>query len=197
MAAASTGSIEALLVQRYPGVRVVKQATVQSLWGGYGQILRLHLEPSDADAPRTVVVKRVAPPPDEGGLSHERKCRSYVVEQLFYETCAARLDPTLCRVPALLCSGASLRSVETLLVLEDLDADDPGFGGRRHALSVADARACMVWLAHFHRTFLVTRGTVWPEGMWEQVRWPGASREGKTLSGRQALILSLYAMSHV
>ena len=166
MAAAPPSSVEALLAQCYPGVRVTKQETVQSLWGGYGQILRLHLE-GCAAAPGTVVVKRVAPP-DDRGISHERKCRSYVVEQAFYEQCASRLDPALCRVPKLLGSGSAQRG-ETLFVLEDLDA--VGFGDRRYSLSLPDARACVVWLAHFHRTFLGTRGTKeGPDGLWEQVR---------------------------
>ena len=143
---------------------------VRSWWGGYGQILRVHLEGCSA-APPTVVVKRVAPPRDEGGISHERKCKSYKVEQAFYETCAAKLDPMVCRVPTLLCSDNSTKG-ETLFVLEDLDAPAAGFDGRRHSLDLDGARACVSWLAHFHRAFLGARdrpgGPPPPAGLWDQ-----------------------------
>jgi hypothetical protein len=176
MAEAHSNEIEALLAQRYPGVQIQKKSVVQSLWSGYGQILRLHLGPKGISAPNTVVVKLVKPPQGDSGISHERKCNSYVVEQFFYETCAARLDPQHCRVPTLLCSGQRQQSGETLFVLEDLDAQEAGFGGRRHSLSLKDAQACVVWLAHFHRTFLNTKGKSTPEGLWEQVRETGVGR---------------------
>ena len=176
MAEAHSNEIEALLAQRYPGVQIQKKSVVQSLWSGYGQILRLHLGPKGISAPNTVVVKLVKPLQGDSGISHERKCNSYVVEQFFYETCAARLDPQHCRVPTLLCSGQRQQSGETLFVLEDLDAQEAGFGGRRHSLSLKDAQACVVWLAHFHRTFLNTKGKSTPEGLWEQVRETGVGR---------------------
>eukprot|EP00613_Pedinella_sp_CCMP2098_P023735 CAMPEP_0171709662 /NCGR_PEP_ID=MMETSP0991-20121206/15584_1 /TAXON_ID=483369 /ORGANISM="non described non described, Strain CCMP2098" /LENGTH=339 /DNA_ID=CAMNT_0012299757 /DNA_START=92 /DNA_END=1111 /DNA_ORIENTATION=- len=150
---------------------IVRSAVVQSLWSGYGSIIRLWLSGGDG-VPTSVIAKRVQPPRDESGIGHERKCRSYVVEQCFYEKYAGLLNPGLCRVPQLLCSDHSVPG-ETLFILEDLDPVElgPGFGERRSRLDVQDARSCVVWLAQFHKTFLNKNvglgsgsGGVWAQG---------------------------------
>jgi hypothetical protein len=175
MAAAPKDRLELLVEAAFPGARVVTRSRVQTLWSGYGEIVRLGLEGGAGAAPRTVVAKRVAPPLDESGFSHERKCKSYEVEQLFYAQCSGRLDPALCRVPRLLASdGGAGGQGETLFVLEDLDAREAGaYAGRKGAMGLEDARACVVWLAHLHRTFLHDttgrqRRPAGCEGLWEQ-----------------------------
>lgn len=144
------------------GARVRSGARVQSLWSGYGEIVRVHLERDpDAHAASTAILKCVRPPrsvPPEETFAHRRKCRSYDVEVAFYRTYAPRCDAS-CRVPARLAHRASPEG--WLLALEDLDA--AGFGGRRHRLDARELELCLAWLASFHATFLGVR----PEGLWE------------------------------
>ena len=67
---------------------------IQTLWSGYGEILRLQLTGADVD---TVVLKRVDPPTRARhrrgwttSRSHERKLRSYQVELCWYRDWAPR-----------------------------------------------------------------------------------------------------------
>lgn len=115
---------------------------IQSLWSGYGEVRRIHVEGGPAP---TVVVKHVRPPAN----AHPRKTRSYEVEAAFYRDFAPRCGP-VCRVAR--CHGAWVEDDETVFVLEDLGPS----GG-------ADVKACLRWLAAFHGTYL----GVAPEGLWE------------------------------
>lgn len=134
------------------GLAVRGQRRVQSLWAGYGEIVRLEL----ADG-RRLVLKEVAPPPAVQDRSHARKVRSYAVEAAFYRTYAAHTDET-CRVAHLVAcdDGPPLR-----LLLEDLDA--AGFPTRRGR--TVDLAPCVAWLSAFHARFLgVAPEALWPEG---------------------------------
>jgi hypothetical protein len=126
---------------------------VQSLWGGYGEVVRYSLEGADRS---TVVVKHVLPGPGLG-IGHARKLRSYDVEQAFYTEQAIRCGPR-CRVAQ--CLHAEHADGEWLFVLEDLDA--AGFGGRSRRPSEDQRNRCLRWLAAFHATFL----GVEPRGLW-------------------------------
>ncbi|MEM7245475.1 MAG: oxidoreductase family protein [Acidobacteriota bacterium] len=134
---------------------------IQSLWSGYGEIRRVHLT---GHALESVVVKRVSPPTDTDhprgwntSRSHERKLRSYVIEEHWYsrwaERCAGRA-----RVPR--CLGTQASDGQSLFVLEDLD--DAGFPYRRQDATDEDILACLGWLADFHARFLGAA----PEGLW-------------------------------
>ena len=113
---------------------------VQSLWGGYGEIVRVAL-----DDERTVIVKSVsAPERPASDVSHARKQRSYDVEQAFYARYANECGPH-CRV------ATRIATRPGLLVLEDL-------GTRR----LGDEGRALRWLAAFHATFLDRA----PEGLW-------------------------------
>ena len=145
---AATGAAEARRIVR-----------LQTLWSGWGEIVRLALR--DGPAP-TVIVKRVQPPAQSAhplgwgsSRSADRKRRSYVVEAAFYADHAARCRS---RIPAVhhLSPG--------LFILEDLDA--AGFTGRAVAgLSDRAIGQCLDWLADFHAGFLHTAPAgLWPEG---------------------------------
>jgi hypothetical protein len=134
---------------------------IQSLWGGYGEVLRVLLE---GCAVPSAVVKYIVPPRqalesrDAKMLrSHRRKLRSYEVELAFYGKYAACCDDS-CRVPL------AYHTVQTaegpLFVLEDLDA--AGFSARRSSPSEAELHDCLRWLASFHATFLGAA----PDGLW-------------------------------
>ncbi len=135
---------------------------VQSLWSGYGQIVRCHLDGGHAPS---VIVKHVrwpAQPRHPRGWStdhsHERKLRSYEVETAWYERYAPDC-PDGCRVPRAL--SIESRTDDVIMVMEDLDAS--GFAGRRQDVTADELDACLSWLASFHATFM----GVAPEGLWE------------------------------
>lgn len=155
------------IAQATGATRAHRVERIQSLWSGYGKIVRVAL---DDAAHETVIVKSVKPPTtaiDEhehsprglGSLrSHLRKCRSYDVEMAWYRGLAKRCDDA-CRVPALLASRTSEN--EWTFVLEDLDAI--GFETRVRNPNQAQVEACLSWLAAFHARFLFVE----PEGLWK------------------------------
>ena len=150
---------------------------IQTLWDGYGQILRVHLV--GAVLP-SVVVKYVAPPIRSGresmDRSHGRKLKSYTVERVWYERYAQRCSDA-CRVPR--CLASHEQNGQWLFVLEDLDA--AGFAARRRELRDADVRAVLRWLARFHATFLEVK----PEGLWNVgTYWHLATRPDELLALR-------------
>jgi hypothetical protein len=141
---------------------LVESETIQSLWSGYGKIVRCGLKESKLDS---VVVKHVHWPDSNHhprgwntSRSHERKVKSYQVETAWYGQYASRCDDT-CRIPK--CLALETHGDEVFMVMEDLDAS--GFNERRSYVSEADIKACLSWLAHFHATFMNEK----PVGLWE------------------------------
>ncbi|MBU1241507.1 ecdysteroid 22-kinase family protein [Myxococcota bacterium] len=141
---------------------VEEMESIQELWSGYGEILRVKL--GGATSP-SVVVKHVRFPRSKkaGSRSHERKLRSYGVETSWYENYSHRCGEG-CRVPHAL--AIARQGEEVLIVMEDLDV--VGFSRRRYSLSPDEMFLCLSWLAHFHATFmgctptaLWKRGTYW------------------------------------
>lgn len=142
-------------VRRVTGAKTATRAErIQSLWSGYGEIVRVDLSGASA---ASVILKRVEPPRGRG-LSHERKLRSYDVERAWYRSYAARCDER-CRVPR--CLAVEATEAGWLFLLEDLDA--AGFSARRSALRPSELDRCLAWLADFHATFLGEPAV----GLWE------------------------------
>ena len=138
------------------------QEKLQTLWSGYGSLLRVKLEGSSF---QTAIVKHIVLPEQSNHprgwntqLSHQRKMKSYEVETHWYQRFSALCDDA-CRVPH--CLGAIEQGRERVILLEDLDA--VGYSERRMSLSYNDVGAGLDWLAHFHARFLHTR----PEGLWD------------------------------
>ena len=73
---------------------VTRMNRIQGLWSGYGEVVRLAVNGRGKDDnPQTIVVKRVAPPSQDGeDIGHERKLRSYEVESNFYRFFSANLE---------------------------------------------------------------------------------------------------------
>ena len=150
-------------VAKIANVNAVEQVEViQSLWSGYGQIVRVRLQGADSDhaGAGTAIVKFVDPPESRdhkygwsGDVSHQRKLRSYDNETHWYRN-ASQYCGSACRVPQLIGAEASDNDENPswLLVLEDLDA--AGFDLRHRRVSDAQLDECLDWLAHFHATFL-------------------------------------------
>ena len=135
--------------------------TVQSLWSGYGSILRYQLYGCDR---QTLIVKHINPPHRHQhprgwntDLSHQRKLRSYQVETSWYQNWAQRCNEH-CYVSR--CLGIRQQDNNTLILLEDLDT--AGFPLRLNTLSGNELRACLSWLADFHACFMGAN----PIGLW-------------------------------
>ena len=115
---------------------------IQSLWSGYGSIVRILLTGGDRGS---VVVKAVEPKAPRrrrrARALHARKCRSYEVEMAFYRDYAGRCDAS-CKVPELL--GARTEDGRSLFV-SNLDAAEYraqllALTGRDHALPGGGSR---------------------------------------------------------
>ncbi len=155
-------SIETMLLELTGANALGEQTVLQSLWSGYGSIVRYSLK--GAELP-SVVVKHVSPPTIadhprgwNSDLSHQRKLQSYAVETAWYQDYAA-LCGVNCRVPQ--CYTVESSGDEVVMVLEDLDA--AGYALRHTQIDETGVLACLRWLANFHACFLRQR----PDNLWE------------------------------
>ena len=138
---------------------------VQSLWSGYGEIVKFNLMNNKAGSGLvdSVVVKWVNPPSKQdhprgwqSDLAHQRKLTSYQVEMNVYlmlnqvkkSTC--RMEGV--RVPHYFYGHYNETNQQQLLILEDLDKS--GFPLRHARLTPRQAEPCILWLARFHAYFL-------------------------------------------
>lgn len=146
-------------VARVAGGGKARRGTrLQSLWDGYGEILRVEIVGGDVES---VIVKCVKPPARaKNEVSDARKRRSYEVERVFYESFAPRCS-VACRVPRLFGARATRgRDAESVFVLEDLDG--AGYAERRRSADGDTLDRCLAWLAAFHATFFASP----PNGLW-------------------------------
>ena len=154
--------VESLVLGTVGARSIIETEIVQSLWSGYGQLVRCHL---DGGSRPSVIVKHVVWPDERmhprgwtSDRSHERKLRSYQVETAWYER-YAQACPSTSRVPG--CLAVETLADGVVIVLEDLDAS--GFAKRRQRVNNTELDACLSWLASFHATFMGER----PDGLWE------------------------------
>ena len=135
--------------------------TIQSLWSGYGEILRVRLDCGKESKP--VIVKFVSPPIYRdhkygwgSDFSHQRKLRSYENEIKWYQGPSGMCDQNDCRVPQFIAADGEIEDeAGWTLILEDLDA--AGFNLRRQSVNDAQVNSCLRWLANFHAIFLIDR----------------------------------------
>ena len=135
--------------------------TLQSLWSGYGSIVRYELTGGPV---ATVIVKRIRldqtgnqPRGWNSDLGHQRKLRSYQIERYWYEHFAKECDEA-CRIPK--CFGIQEQEGTLIIVLEDLD--QAGFPSRKSSVTLTEMKVCLDWLANFHAQFMRTE----PTGLW-------------------------------
>lgn len=167
-------------LRRHTGGRPVDAETVQSLWSGYGEIVRVHLDDGPA---ASVIVKWVEPAPDNahprgwsGATAHGRKLRSYEVECAWYRDWVPQPQPGS-RTAA--CAVAERHGTGWRFLLEDLDA--AGYGGRGIELSPERIEACLRWLAAFHALYLGVK----PRGLWPcGTYWHLATRQDELAAMR-------------
>ncbi len=141
--------------------QIIGEEEIQSLWSGYGSIVRIRL---DGSIMNSVVAKHVRLPNQKNhprgwntDFSHQRKVKSYKVETCWYENYAAQCSDS-CKVPA--CLALEHKDDEVFMVLQDLDAI--GYGGRLSSVSWTEIKSCLKWLANFHATYMGTK----PKGLW-------------------------------
>lgn len=146
---------------------IYKIEVIQSLWSGYGEIVRYGLKGSDK---KSVIVKHVQFPTQKNhprgwntDLSHQRKIKSYEVEMAWYRQWGQYCNDKS-RIPHCLALGT--KADDILMVLEDLD--DSGYSIRKNSVTFDEMKVCLSWLANFHATFigkeptdLWTLGTYW------------------------------------
>lgn len=152
---------------------IIQFQRIQSLWSGYGEILRVLLEGGDRPS---VVVKIIAAPKQithprgwNGDAGHLRKLKSYEVECLWYQqyvpNCTAEAKIPTCL--ALFRSGST-----QFVILEDLKTS--GFPVRLSHLKQKEILACVNWLANFHAHYLGIEA----DGLWETgTYWHLATRQ--------------------
>jgi hypothetical protein len=153
---------QSVLLQSTKAKEVLRIEEIQSLWSGYGKIMRFYLK--DAEM-KSVVVKHVRLPEKNkhprgwnSDLSHQRKLKSYRVETDWYSNWSQLCDENS-RIPK--CLALEKQGDEVFMVLEDLDAS--GFSERKSDVTWIEIKACLKWLANFHATFLGKK----PAGLWE------------------------------
>ncbi len=151
-----------IILQCTGATAISSQEKIQTLWSGYGAIVRCQLEGGRYPS---VVVKHVQLPQPENhprgwntDRSHQRKLKSYEVETAWYRDWAARCGEG-CKVPD--CLALEQQGEEVLMVLEDLDV--LGFPARLGSVGMVEMTACLRWLASFHATFLGEQ----PAGLWQ------------------------------
>ena len=143
---------------------IIRIDTMQSLWSGYGALLRVF--PSGCEQ-NSIIVKRISAPARFNHLrgcstdiGHERKLRSYEVESNWYKKFNYQLEVN-CKSPALL--GHQNFEGHTLLILEDLAT--LGYTKVYQDLSSTQIKKCLDWLASFHAQFMrIEPQDLWPIG---------------------------------
>lgn len=154
--------VEDVILRETGGACCREVSVLQSLWSGYGSILRYEVEGADHSS---VIIKHISPPTSaqhprgwNTDRSHQRKLKSYKVESLWYQHYAPLCDER-CRVPS--CIAVERDGEEVIILLEDLK--EAGFREQDGAVRHVEIHACLKWLAEFHATFLGCS----TEGLWE------------------------------
>ncbi|MBR9728414.1 phosphotransferase [Shewanella intestini] len=183
-----TVALQQQIIHSTQAKQITHVHVIQSLWSGYGQLLRVEL----AGAPYpSVIVKHIqlpsspqqAAPHPKGWnsvLSHQRKLQSYLVEMHWYQHISAQC-PVECYVPKTY--FAQQQGQHIVLIMEDLT--QAGFNQVHghpysNALSQSSNNAhnnihnntaeqiihtCLQWLGQFHGTFMQTQVKgLWPQG---------------------------------
>ena len=158
---------EAIILEACKARGLGKGEMIQSLWSGYGSIVRYKPVGGKYES---IVVKHVKlagtqkrsgnnshPRGWNTNFSHKRKLKSYNVEMAFYRNYAKHCDDS-CRIPH--CLAQKTSGDEILMVLEDLDS--AGFPSRRRTVNMNQISQVLIWLANFHAIFLATK----PSELW-------------------------------
>jgi len=154
---------EKVVLESTGAASISRTEVIQSLWSGYGEILRCFLEGADY---ASAVVKHISLEQQSGhprgwntDISHQRKLKSYQVETAWYSRWSFVCDD-FCHVPKCLSLDSSEGNI--LLVMEDLNSS--GYPMRCDKATLVEMRSCLKWLANFHAKFMGEK----PYELWEQ-----------------------------
>ncbi len=183
------------ILNKLGAVDLKKTQSIQSLWSNYGEIYKADLIfPDDT---LKVVIKDIYPPSEmehprgwNTDVSHQRKLKSYQVEENWYKDYSKRCDET-CKVPKLYTSLSD--DHRSVFILEDLDFS--GLELRKSKLLPEEAKLCLKWLANFHAQFMGTpahelwkKGSYWHldtrQEEWEQMPSSELKKHAKTLDNK-------------
>lgn len=131
---------------------------LQTLWSGYGQCCRFFSPNTNQYLVAKAVQAQPASAHPKGwndAHSHQRKCKSYQIEQYFYQhyaTCSRAFTPQLI--------ACERHGDHALTIMSDLNV--AGFSQRHSKLTIEQAKPVLEWLACFHADFMQTNG----HGLW-------------------------------
>ncbi|EEX32421.1 MULTISPECIES: phosphotransferase [Vibrio] len=147
------------LSQRLGYTELKGTEVLQSLWSGYGELVRLHVDET------SIVIKHVQlPKPSHhprgwnSDLSHQRKLKSYQVELHWYQS-FAQVAHCYCPQPKPIV--VEQQGTELLLVMEDLH--QLGYTQTHQHAAHVQMEASLKWLAWFHASHIGERG----DGLWD------------------------------
>jgi len=151
-----------VLLQSTQATDIIAIDSIQTLWSGYGEILRCQLNSASVTS---AIVKHVRFPNKKNhprgwntGLSHQRKVNSYKIETHWYQNWSHKCGDN-CRVPEIY--AIETHGDEVFMVMEDLDAQ--GFNLRKNLVDLSEMQSCLSWLANFHALFMGEK----PDGLWK------------------------------
>jgi len=153
---------KSLILKKTGAESLVEIEVIQTLWSGYGKIMRYGLV--GCQEMDSIIVKQVELSPQSShprgwgtDFSHQRKLRSYQVEMAWYRQWSSYCNDT-CRVAS--CLALACFEDSYFMALEDLDAS--GFPERKTSVTDEEIFSCLTWLANFHATFIGEK----PEQLW-------------------------------
>lgn len=154
-------SFESFLLSVCKAKALSKIETIQSLWSGYGEIVRYKLHNGIYE---TVVVKHIVtdrstkhPRGWDTSNSHNRKLKSYEVEAYWYQNWQ-KGETSLYRTAKHI--GSYHAQDESWIVLEDLKNSYPV---QKSQVGLTAIKPGLKWLANFHATHVNKA----PDGLWE------------------------------
>ncbi len=156
---------ESMILKKTGAESLVEIEVIQTLWSGYGKIIRYGLIGNKKMD--SIIVKQVElsaqknhPRGWDTDLSHQRKLRSYQIEMAWYHHWSQNCDRS-CRVAS--CLALASFQNNYFMALEDLDAS--GFPERKSSVTDQEMLICLSWLANFHATFIGEKPEqLWPTG---------------------------------
>eukprot|EP01134_Creolimax_fragrantissima_P004035 CFRG4035T1 len=128
---------------------------VQTLWAGYGKVLRYEKCILEDGAVVSVIIKYISPPSMAAdSVGHKRKTMSYDNEMSFYKNLRTTLfkesTPGHCHIPRSYCLARN--GTSRTFVMEDMCTRFPRSVSK--GMDFMTARTALRWLAKFH-------GTLW------------------------------------
>ncbi|MDE8604408.1 phosphotransferase [Marinomonas sp. RSW2] len=182
---------------------VEHKEVIQSLWSGYGEIARYTIGDQGFQSSSYIIAKHCTFPVSinhprgwQSDYAHNRKIRSYEVEQCWYQDWAFRC---LESAQVAHCHGVYFdkQSGQRLTLLEDLGAS--GYAARYDTDNDQHLLSCINWLAAFHAGFIhQTPASDWPKGLWRKgTYWHLDTRQEEWMAMEEGeLKSSAAALSH-